>query len=138
MSDSTLKWLIERSHNAYLSFTGLWLASMLGMVNVLMGIASNSSVFYNHIFFTSSLYFALVTGMTFALYRLANHVKEIINWGKQIKDESLRTEILYRRGTLSKFIVDSEGKFCVRNRNFGLVLQIALAGLFFILVIFPN
>lgn len=138
LNDSNLKWLIERSHDAYLSFIALWLAGMLGIVTVLLTLASTTNFFYDYTIFSISIYTTLSFGMVFALYRIANILEEHIHWGMQIEDDGLRNEIINHRGRLSRFVVNSEGKLSKRNRNLGIALQIIFLIIFFLLAIFSN
>ena len=133
LSYAQLKWLIERSHTAYLSHIGLWLASMLGVVTILTRIASNLVPVTLYKFGIFIIFYGLlVFGMGFAVYRIAGILKEHIEWAKQLKDP-FRHEILSRRGKISLFVVDAEGDICIPNRNFIILTQTLVAFLFFIL-----
>lgn len=138
MEDNDVRWLIERNHNAYLQYIGLWLACVLGMVNILMSIASKLAVFTTHIVLVFSMYGLLIAGLIFSVYRISNIMKDHIGWVIRLESESLRNEILSQRGKLSRFVVDDEGTLCKRNRNFGIALQIFFALLLLLFAVLPS
>lgn len=134
--DDDLKWLIEQKHKAYLAWIALWLACMLGIVNILIAIISRPDVFiplsYRILVFLL-VYYGLVGGTIFSIYRVGNIIKEQIAWANQIEREFLRREILSHRGKLSTLIVDNNGNLCTRNRNFAILIHVAFATMFLLL-----
>lgn len=94
-ADDDLKWLIEQSHKAYLAWIALWLACVLGMVDILMTIVSKPVlILLPHTILVFLMYFGAVLGTIFSVYRVSNIIKEQISWANQIRKRFLRSEIL--------------------------------------------
>ena len=106
LDNDDLKWLMEQSHNAYLSWIGLWLVCLLGIVNILISVPTIAGDYRNVVY---ALYWGLVVGMLFAVYRVCNILSHHIGWAREIKNANFKKEVFNHRGTLSRFIVDDQG-----------------------------
>jgi len=138
--DNDLKWLMERSHNAYLRWIVLWLACLLAVVDVLMGLISSKTLLatFSYTVIVIILYVGLVFGMIFSVYRLCNTAKEHMGLATQLKNEFLREKIISDRGRLSKWLVDNEGKLCSMNRNIAIVFHLILSAVLLLLSFLPE
>jgi len=92
--DQEFVWLIEQAHDAYLAWIALWLASALGIVTILVGIISvEGALSMNYLHLIWLLFWALVSGMIFAVSRVVNNVKQNLSWALQInKNSRIRIE----------------------------------------------
>jgi len=92
--DQEFVWLIEQAHDAYLAWIAIWLASALGIVTILVGVISvKGTLSINHLCLIWLLYWALVSGMIFAVSRLVINVKQNLSWALQIsKNSKIRVE----------------------------------------------
>jgi hypothetical protein len=139
LSDDDLLWLIERALSDYLTWIGLWLVCLLGIVSILIVVAStpNFPLIPAHLALVLSTYWGLVFGMIFSVYRVTNILMNHMKWARKIKKRSLRNEIVYNtRGALSLFFIDYEGKICRSNRYLAWFVHIAVFGILYYLAAF--
>ena len=139
--DTDFKWLIEESHKAYLTWIASWLACLLGIISILITITSGTEIL--HLFSRETLVYAmiyvgLVSGMLLSVYRLSNITSEIIIWATKITSKTLRSEIFSHRGSLSKFIVDNNGRICRSNQLIVFSFHIVCSSVLIILAILPR
>ena len=75
------------SPQSVLTWIASWLACLLGIINILITIASGTetlSFFSHEILVYVIIYVGLVSGMLLSVYRLSNITSEIIIWASKI------------------------------------------------------
>lgn len=104
--DNDLVWQMERSHEAYLTWIALWLASIIGIVTILASVISRQGTLSpNHLVLIWLLYWGLVSGMIFSVYRLVNVLKQNLSWAIKIKKRATIKEEAKKRGGFSRLFV---------------------------------
>ena len=135
LGDENLVWLMEQSHNAYLAWIGLWLVCLLGIVNILTTMTSVPLLAYAHKVLVFILYWGLLGGMIFSVYRVSGIIEHYISWARQIANEPFRNEVFSLRGRLSRFIVNDRGKICKLNLSLACMTHFAVCLFLFILAV---
>lgn len=104
--DDELVYLIERNHEAYLTWVALWLASIIGIVTILVSVISvQVTLSLNHLVLVWSLYWGSVSGMIFSVSRLITSAKQNLSWSLNLKDyKTIRDEAKKRRGLAGYFV----------------------------------
>jgi len=130
-----LKWLIERSHEAYLTWIAVWLASMIGIVTILVSLKVNpGEPLSDHDFVSIVMFWGLILGMIFSVFRLVNCAKETVNWALDLKKIGKRKEIIQasvnERGPISLFFVDRNGVVCRTNRVYAYSIHVLVSYIF--------
>jgi membrane protein implicated in regulation of membrane protease activity len=146
--DNDLVWLIERSYEAYLTWLVLWLACMIALVTILVGtISVPFTLSLNHLGLIWLLYWGLVSGMIFSVYRLVNIVGDQVSWllraTENKKRPTLRKDAVDKRGRLSHFFVRvrnentemERAEICQPLRILTYLIHVAVAGSFFWLAV---
>jgi hypothetical protein len=113
--DKQYLWLIERNHEDYLTWIASWLASLIGIVAILFSVISRQGTLSsNHLVLVWFLYWGLVGGMIFSVYRLVNGGKLNLSWALKLteKDYKIIRDRAKDRGGLAGYFVyiKNEGK----------------------------
>jgi len=134
LDDLTLRWLIEQTHNDFLTWVALWLACMLGMVTILTTVASRPDTLTSssHLILFSLMFWGLVIGSVSAVFRLTTVVKLGVKWMNGLENETLKKELLSTRGWLSRYMVRGDGEVCRFNLSLVIVVHFAFAIGFFL------
>ena len=134
LKDDDLRWLIEQTHNDFLTWVALWLACMLGMVTILTTVASRPEILTNssHLILFSLMFWGLVIGSVSSVFRLTSVVKLGVKWMNDLEDEAFKTELLSTRGWLSKYMVRGDGEVCRFNLSLVIIVHFAFAIGFFL------
>lgn len=77
-------WLMERNHEDYLTWIVAWLASLIAIVTILVGIISAPTALSRYLDLVGFLYFALVWGMIFSVSRLVDDAKRNLCWALKL------------------------------------------------------
>jgi len=135
--DENLKWIMEQQVNSYLTWIGLWLVCLLGNVSILIAVASVGAVLVtiSRLILFLFMYGGLVAGMIFSVFRVSNILEEHIHFAIQIKDETLRRNILEHRGKFSTFAVDNQGRICRANMLLVYALHVVVFSALFYLAL---
>lgn len=141
--DAQLVWLIERNHEAYLTWIALWLASAIGIVTVLVSvILVQGTLSVNHLRLIWLLYWGLVCAMIFSVYRLVNCVKQNLSWALNLKDCGTMKGEAEKLGGLAGFFAyvksennDKRAEIYEIRRIFVYFTHLFLAGILFGLVV---
>jgi hypothetical protein len=133
IDDEDLLWLMEQNHNAYLAWIAVWLVCMLGITQILTSVLSQAASYNSYYLVLVSI---LNVGSMFSAWRLINIAKDHIEWAGRLswEKEQLKKEIICKRGILSEFFVDREGK--IRKINRSLILLYFIFPLIFLHLIF--
>lgn len=134
LDDENLRWLIEQTHNDFLTWVALWLACMLGIVTILTTLASRPEILTNSslLILFSLMFWGLVIGSVSSVFRLTSVVKLGVKWMNKLESKALKTELLSTRGWLSKYIVRGNGELCRFNLSLVIIIHFAFALGFFI------
>jgi hypothetical protein len=105
--DEQLCWLMERNHESYLTWVALWLASMLGVITILASVISRQDILSpHHLVLVWLLYWGLVSGMIFSVYRLVNILKAHLSWAIRLTNSPIISKAAKEeRGRISRTVV---------------------------------
>ncbi len=107
LDDKDFKWLIERNADSYLAWIATWLVCLLGNVNILTSLASDSMSIakITPLFTLFIVYFGLIAGMIFSVYKMRTNLMELNCLIDKITNGSLKEYMNRHKSILSKFVV---------------------------------
>lgn len=109
--DQQYLWLIERNHEDYLTWIALWLASLIGIVTILVSVISRQGTLsLNYLVLIWVLYWALVGGMIYSVSRLVNDAKRNLSWALKLTNCKIIRDTAKEIGGLA-------GIFVYKNAN---------------------
>jgi hypothetical protein len=139
-------WLIERNHEDYLTWIAVWLGSLIGVMTILVGVISRQGTLSsNHLVLIWFLYWGLVGGMIFSVYRLVNNARRNLFWSLKLDPKNykiIRDEAKKVGGLAGSFVhvkdentndEKAEIRECVRISTY--FINVAIAGVFFELAV---
>ena len=111
-------WMVEQYHVSYLTWVAIWLASGIGMVEILFNNTYEEFAFIP--------FLGLNFGMVFCVWRLVNIVKDQIITTKKISKVEFKNYLFEMRGKFSTFFVNKEGMINYVERNIIIIVHFGI------------
>lgn len=132
--DKFLIWLIEQTHNSYLTWITCWLAGNIGIVTILIEFGNQN--WGSDYIVLKLLYFLLMIGTSFCVWRVRNIAHEIVQWTNELDNLFIKEKLKENRGHLVKFFVFDDGTPNRITFLLLIILQNAVVGLFAFFLIY--
>jgi hypothetical protein len=100
------KWLIEQGHTAIFQWVTVWLASGIGLIQIIQTIYTSSSDFPPSLkLYLNIIYVLLTLLMVFSIHRIFNIMRNQDRWAMRM-DDNIRGIFMATRG-ISRFLLSN-------------------------------
>jgi hypothetical protein len=119
ITEENLRWkLIEAGHNAIFAWVALYVASGIGLIQMIIEILKINVLFSFSLAVFGVIYSALVCLMTLSLCSILKIMHQQNDWANKLfsKDKTLRNIYFESRSRISKYIIGENASMRIREK----------------------